>query len=143
MDPTNWEGMWNEGERPRFDALEAHPALVSLIQSNSLLPGSVQNASAIVPGCGPGYEIIALAESGIFSSVMGLDIAPTGVATAKRNAADKCGADVLDRINIICGDFFKLEAPPGGFNFAFDYTVCLSLCQLCNSFPKRRCTVSK
>jgi SAM-dependent methyltransferase len=87
---------------PRFapwtrDALAALTAHVA-----SLPPGG-----AMVPCCGPGQELPALAEMlGTERTIIGIDLAPGMIAIAKRRA-NACGAHV----SAIVGD--AMQPPPG------------------------------
>ena len=76
--PTAWESMWSAGLKPGelFDASCPAPILVKLCES-----GELTGHRAFVPGCGRGYAAAQLAT--VFSSVIGLDVAPTAVAAAK------------------------------------------------------------
>lgn len=75
-----WEEMWASGlgKGDKFDAAAAEPALQDLIDSGAL-PSS---GHALVPGCGRGYAVAALAEGGE-REVLGIDIAPTAVKAAQ------------------------------------------------------------
>ena len=75
-----WEEMWASGlgRGDKFDAAAVEPALRDLIDSGAL-PAS---GPALVPGCGRGYAVAALAESG-GRDVLGIDIAPTAVRAAQ------------------------------------------------------------
>lgn len=126
----DWEGMWSSGLKPgdAFDEKFCHPALQQLISSNNILPNpSSLNQRALVPGCGRGYEVCALAESGLFSEVIGLDVSPTGIAAAKKHAMDVGGA-AAEKSTFIAGDFFEYN-PLGdaGFGLIVDYTFLCAL----------------
>ena len=75
-----WEDMWASGlgKGDKFDAAVVEPALRDLIDSGALPP----SGPALVPGCGRGYAVAALAESGQ-REVLGIDIAPTAVKAAQ------------------------------------------------------------
>eukprot|EP00173_Palmaria_palmata_P003073 Plantae.Rhodophyta-Palmaria_palmata.ctg3199.p1 GENE.Plantae.Rhodophyta-Palmaria_palmata.ctg3199~~Plantae.Rhodophyta-Palmaria_palmata.ctg3199.p1 ORF type:complete len:215 (+),score=21.83 Plantae.Rhodophyta-Palmaria_palmata.ctg3199:128-772(+) len=125
-----WEEMWSEGLNPgdAFDASACHPALLQLISSKTLLPNpSSGRQCALVPGCGRGYEVCALAESGMFDEVIGLDLAPTGVAAAKKHAADVDGA-TAEKSTFVVGDFFDFQAPAGAdIGLIVDHTFLCAL----------------
>lgn len=124
-DGVSWESMWAAGLAPgdKFDATAPHPALVDLLQSD-VLPGGAA-ARALVPGCGRGYEVCALAASGKYGTVVGLDLAPTGVEAARAHAAAVGGAAV-ERVEWACGDFFAYDGGPG-FRLVVDYTFLCAL----------------
>lgn len=121
----SWEDMWASGlERgDYFDANAAHPALVDLLSSR-VLPGGA-GARALVPGCGRGYEVCALAECDQYDAVVGLDLAPTGVAAAKAHAAEVGGAAV-EKVEWVCGNFFEYKGGDG-FRLVVDYTFLCAL----------------
>lgn len=78
-----------------------------------------------MPGCGRGYEVCALAVSGLYSKVVGLDLAPSGVEAARGHAATVGGAAV-DRVEWVCGNFFEYDGGPG-FQLVVDYTFLCAL----------------
>jgi hypothetical protein len=71
-----WDGAWRAGVTP-WETGAAAPALVALLSSSVLPPGA-----ALVPGCGSGADVIAMARAG--RDVVGADVAPTAVAAAVR-----------------------------------------------------------
>jgi methyl halide transferase len=119
---NRWEQMWQRGIVPGdfFDRECASPALVDLLSRSGVKDGR----SAFVPGCGRGYDVVELAASGLFGSVIGLDYAPTGVAAAKEFVASKPGTE---RASLVCEDFFKYKGVDGGFSFIYDYTFLCAL----------------
>jgi methyl halide transferase len=131
----SWEEVWAGGlaRGQAFDATSCHPALVELVASNTLLADAAcaGPSRALVPGCGRGYEVCALAESGLFESVVGLDIAPSGVAAAEQHAQGE-GGRAAARTNFVCADFFDYAPEGGGFHTVVDYTF------LCALPPARR-----
>jgi methyl halide transferase len=121
-DPSAWEQLWERGIAPGeyFDREAPSPALVELLSGGTLASGG----AALVPGCGRGYEVLAIAASGIFDAVVGLDLAPTGIEAAKAYAAGKPGAE---KVEYRCEDFFSYQGIKGGFRFVFDYTFLCAL----------------
>jgi len=116
-----WEEMWASGlgKGDKFDAAAAEPALQDLIDSGAL-PSS---GHALVPGCGRGYAVAALAEGGE-REVLGIDIAPTAVKAAQdflREGGHKGKVEV--------GDFFTPSAleKEGQFSLGYD---CTFLCAI-------------
>jgi methyl halide transferase len=123
-----WEELWAAGlsTGEYFDTGVCHPALADIIASNTLLHGAHPSASqgrALVPGCGRGYEVVALADSGQFESVVGLDLAPMGVAAARQHADE---AGIEDGADFVCGDFFAFDGGEG-FRLVVDYTFLCAL----------------
>lgn len=129
----DWEAMWLDGLNPgdAFDASVCHPALQQLLTSKTLLLPSQSPPStsqrALVPGCGRGYEVCALASSGLFDSVVGLDLAPTGVAAARAHAS-ALGGTAAERAVFVLGDFFDYVPGDGeGFGLVVDYTFLCAI----------------
>lgn len=124
---VSWESMWtaNGGLKPgeMFDATTPHPALLDLLQSD-MLPGG-EATRALVPGCGRGYEVCALAASGRYSKVVGLDLAPSGVEAARVHAT-KVGGAAVERVEWVCGNFFDYDGG-AGFRLVVDYTFLCAL----------------
>lgn len=116
-----WEDAWREG-RTGWDAGAAAPALRRLVAEGTLPAGR-----ALVPGCGAGYDVFALAADDRVA--VGLDLAPTA---AKRFEAlrEERGLSA-NRAPLVIGDFFAFEAK-APFDLIYDYTF------LCAIEPERR-----
>jgi SAM-dependent methyltransferase len=81
------------------------PMLVELIESRAIAP-----ARTLEVGCGTGTNAIYLAQHGF--EVVGVDISPVAVESARARALGRCRFETAD---------FLDEAPPGGpFEFVFD-----------------------
>lgn len=79
--------------------------LVEMIESGALAPGR-----ALEIGCGTGTNAIYLAEHGF--EVVGVDISPRAVESARAKAHGRCRFETVDFLN---------EAAPGApFQFVFD-----------------------
>jgi len=114
---TGWEGMWARGLAPgaAFDASRCEPALQSLIDQGVLPTGA-----ALVPGCGRGYAVAALAADSS-RQVLGLEIAPTAVKEAEKFLRKSPG-----RVEV--GDFFTHSMQhTGRYNLGYD---CTFLCAI-------------
>lgn len=74
---TDWEQHYREGQTP-WDKGEPSPGLVDFLE-NEPLAGAV-----LVPGCGFGHDVRAIAARGDAVEVVGLDVAPSAVAEAQR-----------------------------------------------------------
>ncbi|KAG2544569.1 probable thiol methyltransferase 2 isoform X2 [Panicum virgatum] len=108
-----WSRCWEEGVTP-WDLGQPTPAVVELAKSGTL-PGDA--ATVLVPGCGAGYDVVALSGPGRF--VVGLDICESAVAKAKQwSAAAAADASLFA---FVAADFFTWE-PPELFDLIFDYT---------------------
>ena len=128
-----------------FDALGPEPALIELIvEGVPPLAGlaatpdgvawhkvraaaSAARPRALVPGCGRGCSVGALAEAGY--SALGIDIAPSRIAAAREYLGDAAHAEIR------CADFFDgalLE--PNSFDLICELRAlvlrCVSLCPL-------------
>ncbi len=112
----SWENAWQEG-RTRWDAGQAAPALVKLIQDGDLPTGHV-----LVPGCGSGYDAFALVHEQ--RNVIGMDIAPTA---AKRfhSLREQHGLST-EQVDLLTEDFFTFE-PKQPFDLIWDYTFLCAI----------------
>ncbi|KAL6606178.1 hypothetical protein ACP70R_041831 [Stipagrostis hirtigluma subsp. patula] len=95
-----WEKSWEYGVTP-WDLGKPTPIIEHLVRSGTLPKGRV-----LVPGCGMGYDVVALASPERF--VVGLDISDLAVEKAKQD------------------DFFKWT-PSEKFDLIFDYTFFCAL----------------
>ena len=83
-----WQRHFDAGTTP-WDRGAASPQLVAW------LPHFAAGETVVVPGCGSGWDVAALARAG--ARVTGLDYAPAAVAqTRARLAADQLGAAVVE-----------------------------------------------
>ena len=73
--PTDWEAQYQKGETP-WDKGEPSPGLVDFLAEEPV------SGRVLVPGCGFGYDVRALAATA--NEVVGLDIAPSAVEGAAR-----------------------------------------------------------
>lgn len=116
---NGWEAMWSRGIAPGafFDASRAEPALQALIDSRVLPAGNV-----LVPGCGRGYAIAALAKSGE-RQVLGVDISATAVKAANEYLNGKPG------VSVEVADFFDQlpQIHAGKYDLGYD---CTFLCAI-------------
>lgn len=112
-----WENAWQEG-RTGWDAGAAAPSLRALLAADSL-PGQ----TALVPGCGSGYDVFEFAEAGFDAT--GLDLAPTA---AKRFEALREQMNIApSAAQIAIGDFFEHQSPGQGYDVIWDYTFCCAI----------------
>ena len=104
---TDWESRYRTGDMP-WEKGAAHPALIAFLKSNPV------HGRVLVPGCGLGHDVRALAATA--DEVVGLDLAPSAVKGAKAHPA--VGGE-----RYVQGDFFAL--PPslrGAFDVVFEHT---------------------
>jgi SAM-dependent methyltransferase len=81
-----WHEKFEQGHTP-WDRGGVNPQLEAWLASGALAPCRI-----LVPGCGSGYEVVALASAGF--EVTGLDYAPVAIART-RQALDATGAKAL------------------------------------------------
>lgn len=113
MSPEDWKEAWRAGVTP-WDAGASAPALLRLIDQDLVPAGRV-----LVPGCGAGYDLIALARTD--RQVTGLDLAEDARARFVAAAASLPGEVVYE-----VADFFGYE-PEAAFDFVWDYTFFCAL----------------
>lgn len=75
-----WQQRFTSGQTP-WDRGAAHPQLQQWLDQGLLSPAD----RVLVPGCGRGHELEALARAGV--PVLGLDYAPAAVALARERVA--------------------------------------------------------
>ena len=123
---SRWFSIWNGGLQPgeRFDALSPSPALWKLIQENKIPDGR-----ALVPGCGRGYDVAALASRSRYA--LGIDIVDKAVEDANTylnslpdNLRPPVGQGEVKVMNFFDLPAEKLEQK---WNFIYDYTFLCAL----------------
>ncbi|KFK37214.1 hypothetical protein AALP_AA4G228700 [Arabis alpina] len=107
---AEWEKKWEEGET-KWDLGVPTPIISHLIDT-----GSLPNGKALVPGCGTGYDVLALACPDRY--VVGLDISKTSVERSIKMFSTLPNAKYF---SFLCEDFFTWESD-GDFDLIFDYT---------------------
>lgn len=106
---TDWQSHYLEGHTP-WDKGAAAPPLVDLLadrEKGAQLRGGPQRV--LVPGCGTGHDVRALAAAWPEAEVIGLDLASAALDEARKVAVS--GAETY-----LLGDLFtiEVEALPGG-----------------------------
>ena len=120
----SWEDAWNEGRTP-WDAGSAAPALEELLANPpAVLAASFhrRTPSALVLGCGTGYDVLALAAAGYRAT--GLDIAPKA-ADRFHELRKERGVDGA-QARVAVADFFGWK-PAQPFDLVWDYTFLCAL----------------
>ena len=110
---NDWENRYQQGQTG-WDRGEVSPNLLHWLESELLKPCRI-----LVPGCGNGHEVLALAEKGF--DVVAIDIAPTAIENlTKALKTRQLNAELIQT------DFFtwELEKP---FDAIYEQT---SLCAL-------------
>jgi SAM-dependent methyltransferase len=103
----DWEERYQRGETP-WEKGRAHPELLAFLRRHSM-PGRV-----LVPGCGHGHDVRALAASA--DEVIGIDIAESAIAAAE-------SYPVVGGERYVLGDFFALGGKlRGEFDWVFEHT---------------------
>lgn len=118
--------MWDEGIVPGqlFDMGAPSPLLSKYIKENKVPLGR-----ALVPGCGRGYDVTALASADRY--VLGLDIAEKAVEAAKVRlealSEDLCVSK--SNADFQTTSFFEVDVsdPSNKFDFVYDYTFLCAL----------------
>ena len=113
MAPVDWEEAWRAGTTP-WDAGKSPPALRSLLDREIVPPGRI-----LIPGCGAGYDLSALARED--REVIGIDLSEQA-----REAFLAAHSDLPGTVVYEVTDFFSFE-PPTGFDFVWDYTFFCAL----------------
>ncbi|KAL4807303.1 S-adenosyl-L-methionine-dependent methyltransferase [Aspergillus unguis] len=171
-----WSELWDSGDSGLWDRGIPSPALVDLLEEYektllSPIKQSVLQAEsggesrserkrALVPGCGRGYDVLALALHGF--DAYGLEISATAVSEAEKLAKRDMGLDsspdyyfgkgyqnnnnnnkskttTRGEVHFIQGDFFdnawrtnELDLHEGSFDLVYEYTF------LCALHPSQR-----
>ncbi|KAK9997709.1 hypothetical protein SO802_022395 [Lithocarpus litseifolius] len=105
-----WEKSWEQGVTP-WDLGQPTPILVHLHQTGALPKGR-----ALVPGCGSGYDVAAIACPERY--VVGLDISDIAIKKAVELSSPLPNASYF---NFLKADFFTWS-PSELFDLIFDYT---------------------
>ncbi|CAN7063258.1 hypothetical protein IGI04_017070 [Brassica rapa subsp. trilocularis] len=105
-----WEKTWKAGATP-WDLGRPTPIIKHLAETGSLPKGR-----ALVPGCGTGYDVVAMACPDRY--VVGLDISRTVVEQSSKRFSTLPNAKYF---SFLCEDFFTWE-PDEKFDLIFDYT---------------------
>lgn len=102
---TDWEALYQTGET-QWDKGATSPALLAFLTESPLM------GRVLVPGCGRGHDVRAIAAAGA-TEVVGLDLAPSAFA----------GAESLPNTRFVVGDLFALpDEFPSAFDAAFEHT---------------------
>ncbi|CAN8284551.1 unnamed protein product [Cochlearia groenlandica] len=105
-----WDKSWEAGATP-WDLGRPTPIIVHLIDTYSLPIGRT-----LVPGCGTGYDVVAMACPDRY--VVGLDISKTAVERSSQMFSSLPNAKYF---SFLSEDFFTWE-PAEKFDLIFDYT---------------------
>ncbi|KAM7279674.1 hypothetical protein ACFE04_006808 [Oxalis oulophora] len=106
----NWDKSWQQGITP-WDLGQPTPIILHLHMIAGLPMGK-----ALVPGCGTGYDVVAMACPERY--VVGLEISENAINKALEFSASSPNADYF---TFFKADFFTWN-PPELFDLIFDYT---------------------
>ncbi|KAL8048995.1 hypothetical protein ABFX02_07G103800 [Erythranthe guttata] len=107
---NGWDKCWEEELTP-WDLGRPTPVLVHLHNTGSLPKGR-----ALIPGCGSGHDVVAIASSDLH--VVGLDISENAI----KKATELCSeSPKMDHVSFLKTDFFTW-CPAQLFDLIFDYT---------------------
>jgi methyl halide transferase len=116
----DWERQYQTGDTPWEKGAPA-PPLVEWLERRGPLQGKI-----LVPGCGSGHDVRAIAAASQTAQVIGLDIAPSALEQAHRYAL--AGAESYQLANL-----FELPAELiGRFDWVFEHTC------FCTIDPRQR-----
>ena len=105
---SEWESRYQNGDTP-WDKGLPHPALIDWLSKSKM------NGRVLVPGCGTGHDVRAIAQTPTVS-VVGLDIAPSAIRAA--SSFPSVGREIY-----ILGDFIRGDARKlGEFDWIFEHT---------------------
>ncbi|KAH7442715.1 hypothetical protein KP509_03G100900 [Ceratopteris richardii] len=110
----SWEECWVNDVTP-WDLGKVTPVVADLVKRNDLPVGC-----ALVPGCGSGYDVVALASHE--RHVIGLDISSTAVGQAQKLWHERESS----AFEFLCADFFEYK-PRDPFDLILDYTFFCAL----------------
>ncbi|GAV67149.1 TPMT domain-containing protein [Cephalotus follicularis] len=107
---VGWEKSWEQGVTP-WDLGQPTPVILHLLKAGALPKGR-----ALVPGCGTGYDVVAMACPERY--VVGLDISENAINKALEMSSSLPNAD---NFTFLKADFFSWRSTEL-FDLIFDYT---------------------
>jgi hypothetical protein len=121
-----WSLMWSTEYPPRFDKLCVAPILQKLVDDDAL----PRSGRCLVPGCGRGYDVTALASQTRYC--LGVDIVQEAIAAAQDRLeqlfemSSHLGVDPsppMGSCEFKCQSFFSLDTdhPENLFDLVYDY----------------------
>ena len=106
---TDWEEHYREGRTP-WDKGEPAPPLVDFLDLQPL------RGNILVPGCGLGHDVRAIAAASPEARVTGLDLAPTAIERARMFRA-------AGQERYVAGDLFARAGEwAGAFDWVWEHT---------------------
>ncbi len=109
--PVDWNLRYEQGDTP-WDKATCHPELPGWCET---LP---MDGPVLVPGCGRGRDVLALAERWPQRPIVGVDLAEQAVAAARRLCAG------FPRVSFLQADFLARPEtlPDAGFDLVWEHT---------------------
>lgn len=98
--PIDWESRYQSSDTP-WDKGVPHPLAAGMV-----VPPA-QAGAVLVPGCGTGTDLVALAETWPDRMIVGVDIAASAVAAARRRVAG------FPLVQVRCADVFAAGITEG------------------------------
>lgn len=95
MNKVDWQARYEAADTPWDKGVE-HPMIAHWAKT---LP---VDGAIVVPGCGRGWDLLAWAKAFPQHSVIGIDLAPAAVASARKHCSG------LPNVTVIHADFFDL-----------------------------------
>lgn len=124
----NWTEAWKEG-KTGWDLGGPTPALSDLLENTPSDVSLPSSGSGLVPGCGAGYDVVALAQALPGVHVRGMDLAD--VAKEKFESYLASTSPAPENAGYLVGDFFGavengvLDA--GSMDLIYDYTFLCAI----------------
>ena len=102
----DWDQRYRQGDTP-WDKGHASPALIHWLKND---PGQI-SGHVLIPGCGTGHDVRAIAAAEPASAALGIDLSPTAITACQQNK-------VHDNEQYQQADLFQL---PSKYHATFDW----------------------
>ncbi|KAJ8522181.1 hypothetical protein ONZ45_g1234 [Pleurotus djamor] len=120
-----WETAWKADMSYLWDFGEIQPPLRDLLTSGEV-PFVKEGGRALVPGCGRGYDAVAIA-SILGNDTLAMDISATGIQAGKDYLASLPPLS-LGKVTFLEGDFFTYEvSAEERFDLIYDFTFFVAI----------------
>jgi len=110
----DWEGLYQKNDTG-WDRGVVSPALSHWLDNGAILA----KQRVLIPGCGRGYEVVALAKLGC--DVTGIDLAPSAIKAVQASLQQH---DL--KADMVCDDIFSYQ-PPHLFDVIYEQTCLCAL----------------
>jgi SAM-dependent methyltransferase len=112
--PDFWDERYRAGQTP-WEYPGVPPALARFLTRHPAAPGD----TALVPGCGSGQDLAALAAAGY--AVTAMDFSATAIERARARVP------AGDAVALHCADFFTCTLPAKGYTLVYERTFVCAL----------------